>query len=647
MTQPMGMADYFALEAGEYLERLGGLVNAGGAPNASDILRYARALRGSALMANQQAIARAAVGLETLARACRDGARPFDEATAARFASALTEVRDLVTRSRTWTDADTARADALAQDLEAFAGGAVARPRTPTAPPGASQLDPGARAFAARESALVASALGQAAQAIRTAPPAHEALNGVLRRMQPLRGLAALSDLPPLPDLLDGIERAVGELGRTAVPARVAAELLEAGARALTRCARDVTESGRPEPESPEVLQFAEQLLATFQPPRDVVAIEQLLGASPGMIERGHAPSGLGASGMDRVELVGHGEFLSQAADELDRASSPAQRHFRLYAISAALRTLASGRDDAEPSRLRDFAELAIDRIASGAAAGSPGAFASVLRETGAVLRGANDTGNDAALGARLNDIISRLLALTGVAAAAAPGAPAPAPAPQARPAAPTFVRAPSAPAAPIPVAATGPAPFSAPMPAAAVSFNEEGADLPGSFVTYSRLMRERGAGAPDLNELLRQSSTAAPAAVPVRAPAPAPATAQAPVLPPRLTPVPAATTPPAAPRPIAPPVHVSGDSSPARVMAAVSVPPAPAPATTAPAAGPGDDIVDVAALSYRGRRALERAAAVREEITQLRAARKPITSWQPLLEELLDLIELAQQGDA
>lgn len=637
MTQPMGMADYFALEAGEYLERLGGLVNAGGAPNASDILRYARALRGSALMANQQAIARAAVGLETLARACRDGARPFDEATAARFASALTEVRDLVTRSRTWTDADTARADALAQDLEAFAGGAVARPRTLTAPPGASQLDPGARAFAARESALVASALGQAGQAIRTAPPAHEALNGVLRRMQPLRGLAALSDLPPLPDLLDGIERAVGELGRTAVPARVAAELLEAGARALTRCARDVTESGRPEPESPEVLQFAEQLLATFQPPRDVVAIEQLLGASPGVIERGHAPSGLGASGMDRVELVGHGEFLSQAADELDRASSPAQRHFRLYAISAALRTLASGRDDAEPSRLRDFAELAIDRIASGAAAGSPGAFASSLRETGAVLRGANDTGNDAALGARLNDIISRLLALTGVAAAAAA---APAPPPPARPAAPTFVPAPSA---PVPVARSAPAPSPAPMPAAAVSFSEEGADLPGSFVTYSRLMRERGAGAPDLNELLRQSSTAEPAAVPVRAPAPAPATAQAPALPPRLTPVPTATTPPAAPRPIAPPVHVSGDSSPARVMAAVSVPPAPATA----AAGPGDDIVEVAALSYRGRRALERAAAVRQEITQLRAARKPIISWQPLLEELLDLIELAQQADA
>src|SRR5207247_11187945 len=75
-AQPLGMSDFFALEAGEYLERLDGLLAKSDHPNADELVRLARALRGSALMANQQAIARAAAGLESLARAVREGPRP-------------------------------------------------------------------------------------------------------------------------------------------------------------------------------------------------------------------------------------------------------------------------------------------------------------------------------------------------------------------------------------------------------------------------------------------------------------------------------------------------------------------------------------------------------------------------------------------
>src|SRR5438034_1655052 len=74
MTQspkPLGMSDFFALEAGEYLERLDGMLAKGDSPSADEIVRLARALRGSALMGNQPAIARAAAGLEVLARAVR------------------------------------------------------------------------------------------------------------------------------------------------------------------------------------------------------------------------------------------------------------------------------------------------------------------------------------------------------------------------------------------------------------------------------------------------------------------------------------------------------------------------------------------------------------------------------------------------
>ncbi|HET7249832.1 MAG TPA: hypothetical protein VFI79_08295, partial [Gemmatimonadales bacterium] len=52
----LGMADFFALEAGEYLERLDGLLAPEGPPPADEFVRLARALRGSALMASQTPI---------------------------------------------------------------------------------------------------------------------------------------------------------------------------------------------------------------------------------------------------------------------------------------------------------------------------------------------------------------------------------------------------------------------------------------------------------------------------------------------------------------------------------------------------------------------------------------------------------------
>src|SRR3989442_4965972 len=80
-AQPLGMTDFFALEAGEYLDRLDGLLQAPATPPADELVRLARALRRSALMASQQPIAPAAMGVEALARALREGRRQWDAAT--------------------------------------------------------------------------------------------------------------------------------------------------------------------------------------------------------------------------------------------------------------------------------------------------------------------------------------------------------------------------------------------------------------------------------------------------------------------------------------------------------------------------------------------------------------------------------------
>ncbi len=121
------MSDFFALEAGEYLERLDALLGKGDSPSADELVRLARALRGSALMANQHAIARAAAGLEALARAVREGRGGWDAQTKQLAVRGVDDLKIFVRRAPNWTDADTAKADALSQELEQLAG----RPSAP------------------------------------------------------------------------------------------------------------------------------------------------------------------------------------------------------------------------------------------------------------------------------------------------------------------------------------------------------------------------------------------------------------------------------------------------------------------------------------------------------------------------------------
>src|SRR3954470_19002529 len=102
MSNPLASADFFALEAGECLDRLESQVDRDQAPAADEFLRNARVLRGSALMAGQHAIGRAAAGLEALARAHRDQPRDWDPGLRAHLVQAVEEFRLLIRRVRDW-----------------------------------------------------------------------------------------------------------------------------------------------------------------------------------------------------------------------------------------------------------------------------------------------------------------------------------------------------------------------------------------------------------------------------------------------------------------------------------------------------------------------------------------------------------------
>ena len=498
--KPLGMSDFFALEAGEYLERLDGMLAKGDSPSADEVVRLARALRGSALMANQPAIARAAAGLEVLARAVREGRRAWDPQTQQLALRAVDDLKIFVRRAGSWTDADTAKAEALAVELEQVAG----RPSAQIRAVEALGLDAGARAFVAREGAAIAGALERAAQALRANPGAHEPLQHVMRALQPLRGLAALTDLPPLPDLLEGIERAIGELSRSGLePPTTVVELFQIAGSAIARAAREVAERGRPDPEGPDFRQFAGLLVRFMESEPDAVSIGSLYysDSGPHIVSRGvpaARPSTLG-----KLELVSHGEHLRQAADSLERAPSATQRELRAHTLGTTFRALADAGGGVLADRVAQFAIAGREAVASGIAVSSAAAFAAVLRRAGDLLA-RSGTGDEEALATELDALA---VALRAIQPGAAP-APAPAPAPKAAPAAPA------------------PAPRPTPAPRAEPAMAET-PDLVGSWTAYQRLS-EGGIGSASLAELIAGVQSAPPPAPAPGSPVAAPAAAAA-----------------------------------------------------------------------------------------------------------------------
>ncbi len=478
--QPLGMSDFFALEAGEYLDRLDAVLQGDAAPAADEFVRLSRALRGSALMASQQAIARAATGVEALARAVREGRRAWDAGTKQIAIRAVDDLKIFVRRAASWTEADTVKAEALAAQLEQLAG----RPSAQVRAAEAMGLDAGARAFVAREGAAIASALDRAGKALGANPLAHDPLQHVLKAIQPLRGLAALNDLPPLPDLLEGIERAIGELSRSsAAPAALVGELFQTAAGSIAHAAREVAERGRPDPEGAEFRKFAGLLMRFMESEPDVVPIDTLFhgDAGPHIVQRGTPPARPATLG--RLELVSHGEHLRQAADSLERAPSPTQRELRAHTLAGTFRALGGAGGGPVAERAAEFAQVARDAVTRGIAVNQAAVFAGELRRAGEILS-RSGAGDEAALAAELATVTAAVRALS----AGAPVVPieslAPAPAPAARPSAPR-------------VSAPHPA-LEEPVP--------ESADLVGSWVTYRRLAAP-GFGAASLDVLLRGPS--------------------------------------------------------------------------------------------------------------------------------------------
>ena len=416
MSPSIGMIDFFAMEAGDYLERLDALVSAPTLSDKPGLIRLSRALRGSALMAGQRQIASVAGALESLGRAVNRDQVPWEEATRQLSIRAVDDLKILVRAATNWSESDAARAERIGEELRDAAGVAPAPPSpTPTS------LDTGTRAFIAREGAAVGNALDQAARSLERDPSSKHALEPVIRAIQPLRGIASLSDLPPLPDLLEGVERAIYEAKRQSTPLANAVRLFDSGARAVSRAAQEIATDGKANEESAETQAFAKELAALFDAEADVVPIESLYHDDDGPHIVRAGISG-GPEPLGRLELVSHLENLKRAAHDLEHSQTDTQRELRAHAVAPTLRALASAGGGPLVSAAAAFAQAARNAIASGAAVHQPEIFAAHLRE-------ASNTLSDAAQGsetAQKHSVEPIITALRDLAASPIPQTAAP-----------------------------------------------------------------------------------------------------------------------------------------------------------------------------------------------------------------------------
>ena len=641
---PLAMADFFALEAGEYLERLDALLAPEGAPAADEFVRLSRALRGSALMASQTPIARTAAGLESLARSLREGRRGWDPGTRQVAIRTVDDLKVLIRRVAAWGDADTAKAEALARELEQLSG----RPSAVMRQVEALGLDAGARAFVAREGAAIASALERAATALRASVPSRDPLQLVLRALQPLRGLAALNDLPPLPDVLEGIERAVNEVLRGGpIPPAAAPDFFQHAGAAIAQAAREVAERGRPDPEGPAFRSFAGQLARFFDREPAVIPITDPYydDVGPHIVQRGAGAAQ--AAPLSHVELVSHGEHLRLAADAIERAPSVTQRELRVHTLAGTFRALAVAGEGPLPKSLSQFVEAAREAVAMGHAVQEPGRFAAALRRASELLAVATES-DAAGLANGLADVAAQLRTL---------GTPAAAPSPLQE-----LVSFPGA--QPLGSALDEPEPVAVtPEPPAA---EPETPIFPIEELTLPDLPALAAAGQPLPPEPPALPMIPEPPALPVRPvleappfPELEPAEPPKPSMPPlflmEMSETPA-ETPDIVGSWIAYERMVAAGIGPASLevlMGEAAVPAAPVSDTTRPPAPsftaipqpPAIEalpIVDVQTLLYRGERALSRVQELREL-----ARRTPPDELPALFEEVCDLVDLAIQSGA
>lgn len=420
MSSSAGLLEFFILEAGEYIERLDGLVAGaeGNGPAPDEFIRHARALRGSATMVKLPTLAAVANGLERVGRGLGDGAVAWSPAVSGAVVAAIDDLKILVRNVRTWGSREDELAGQRSNELDLLA---PARPLTEATTGGAGL------SYLAGETGEVAAAVS----ALLDAPSDAGALSSLLARVRKLRGVASLRDLPPLAEVLEAVERATRGLEEDGASLGAAArELLDSAAALLRRVADELSRATRPSVTGDDISRFASAASALEEDggeSESVVPVSELFyaDAGPHVVETASNPPTT-PSDRFRLEVVSVGEHLRRLVADARRAEDRAARERLGRELRASCRTLRSLAHSFGQAEVASF----VDALGNGPAALDSRAID--LLETAASML-AERRGDPAVLARALSDLASRAHvppaappAMPSLAAAPEPSSPTP-----------------------------------------------------------------------------------------------------------------------------------------------------------------------------------------------------------------------------
>lgn len=335
------LLDFYVVEATEYIDRIDALVTRAGnsAPDGQSLVSAARALRGSSTMAKAEGMATVALAMEHVARGVRDGSITWTPTVQGALVSAVDDLRILLRNLRVWGPNEQTRATFRVDELRDLVPGetnlATAR-LTPT--PAAGTATP---VFISLQTAAVASALEQYVRA----PGERHALDDALARVRTLRGIAAVSELPPLGDVADILERSIVALPAGTKPNAQQRELLLAAAGVLSRAGDELRTVGKPTVSTPELARFAAAAAIAHNVEATavdtIVNIEDLYfsDAGPHVVQRGSAPPSSPADRF-RQETVVRSEHLARLVAEAKAATTDVGRERAERELRSTLRQL-------------------------------------------------------------------------------------------------------------------------------------------------------------------------------------------------------------------------------------------------------------------------------------------------------------------
>jgi chemotaxis protein histidine kinase CheA len=208
------LGEYFETEARDRLAELDRRLRRPGEPDAAELYRHARALRGAAQIAREDRIQRAARVFEAALNAASSGSLAWTDAVAADARASVEDLQVLLERK-----GDDDQLDArVAQVIQRWSSAGLPLPGQVTGAYGAVGAETGAtrefREFAAREVEAIADALDVALQQLAESPMDREPLRTILQRQRALLGARRLDELPVVAEILRAVEDLSGVIAR-------------------------------------------------------------------------------------------------------------------------------------------------------------------------------------------------------------------------------------------------------------------------------------------------------------------------------------------------------------------------------------------------------------------------------------------------